>query len=53
MMILKGLSDTFYSFSMYVAHDNLEQTFSEFKSQLRSFEDTEKYHHYLNCYKIN
>ena len=44
-MILKGLPDTFNPFSIYVTHSSKELTFSEFKKQLRSFEDTDKNRH--------
>ena len=47
-MVLKGLPRTFNAFSIYVTHSSKEQTFSEFKTQLRSFEDTEKYHQNSN-----
>ena len=43
-MVLKGLPRTFNAFSIYVTHSSKELTFSEFKTQLRSFEDTDKYH---------
>ena len=43
-MVLKGLPSTFNPFSIYVTHSSKELTFSEFKTQLRSFEDTDKYH---------
>ena len=47
-MVLKGLSRTFNAFSLYVTHSSKELTFSEFKTQLRSFEDTDKYHQNSN-----
>ena len=47
-MVLKGLPRTFYAFSIYVTHSSKELTFSEFKRQLRSFEDTDKYHQNSN-----
>ena len=43
-MVLKGLLKTFNAFSIYVTQSSKELTFSEFKRQLRSFEDTDKYH---------
>ena len=39
-MVLKGLPRTFNPFSIYVTHSSKELTFSEFKTQLRSFQDT-------------
>ena len=47
-MVLKGLSRTFNAFSIYVTYSSKELTFSEFKTQLRSFKDTEKYHQNSN-----
>ena len=47
-MVLKGLRNTFNPFSIYVTHSSKELTFSEFKTQLRSFEDTDKYHQNSN-----
>ena len=47
-MILKGLPRIFNSFSIYVIHSSKELTFSKFKTQLRSFEDTDKYHQNSN-----
>ena len=47
-MVLKGLPSTFNPFSINVTHSNKELTFSEFKMQLRSFEDTDEYHQNLN-----
>ena len=43
-MVLKGLPRTFNAFSIYVTHSSKELTFFEFKTQLGSFEDTDKYH---------
>ena len=43
-MDLKRLPRTFNAFSIYVTHSSKELTFSEFKTKLRSFEDTDKYH---------
>ena len=48
VMILKGLPDTFNSFLIFVTHGSKELTFSEFKTQLWSFEDTDKYRHNSN-----
>ena len=48
VMVLKGLPSTFNPFSIYVTHSSKELTFSEFKTQLRSFEDTDKYHQNSN-----
>ena len=42
-MVLKGLLKTFNAFSIYVTHSSKEITFSEFKTKLQSFEDTDKY----------
>ena len=47
-MVLKGLLDTFNSFSMYVIYNCKELAFSEFKTPFRSSEDTEKYRHNLS-----
>ena len=47
-MVLKGLPRTFNAFSIYVTHSSKELTFSEFKMQLRSFEDSDKYHQNSN-----
>ena len=47
-MVLKGLPRTFNAFSIYVTHSSKELTFSECKTQLRSFEDTDKYHQNSN-----
>ena len=47
-MVLKGLPRTFNVFSIYVTHSSKELTFSEFKNQLRSFENTDKYHQNSN-----
>ena len=47
-MVLKGLPRTFVAFSIYVTHSNKELTFSKFKTQLRNFEDTDKYHQNSN-----
>ena len=47
-MILKGLPDTFNPISIYAKHSSKELTFLEFKKQLRSFEDTDKYRHNSN-----
>ena len=47
-MFLKGLPRAFNPFSVYVTHSSKELTFSEFKMQLQSFEDTDKYHQNSN-----
>ena len=47
-MVLKGQPRTFNAFSIYVTHSSKELTFSEFKTQLRSFEDTDKYNQNSN-----
>ena len=47
-MVLKGLPRTFNAFSIYVTHSSKVLTFSEFKTQLRSFEDSDKYHQNSN-----
>ena len=47
-MVLKGLPRTFNPFSIYVTYSSKELTFSEFKMQLQSFEDTNKYHQNSN-----
>ena len=47
-MVLKGLPRTFNAFSIYVTHRSKELTFSGFKMQHRSFEDTDKYHQNSN-----
>ena len=47
-MALKGLPRTFNAFSIYLTHSSKELTFSEFKTQLRSFQDTDKYHQNSN-----
>lgn len=41
-MVLKGLPGTYQSFIAVVTQSDKKQTFSEFKSALRSFEETEK-----------
>ena len=51
-MVLKGLLRTFNAFSIYVTHSCKELTFSEFKTQLRSFEDTDKYHQNSNANNV-
>ena len=47
-MVLKELPRTFNHFSIYVTHSSKELSFSEFKMQLRSFKDTNKYHQNSN-----
>ncbi|KAJ8381057.1 hypothetical protein SKAU_G00018350 [Synaphobranchus kaupii] len=41
-MVLKGLPNAFRPFAIHVAHNDDNITFAEFKTKLRSFEDTEK-----------
>jgi len=41
-MVLKGLPDSYKPFVVVVTQSAKEQTFSEFKAALRSFEDTER-----------
>lgn len=41
-MVLKGLPGSFKPFAIHVTHDKDDMTFAEFKTKLRSFEDTEK-----------
>ena len=41
-MILKGLPASFKPFAIHVAHTDDNITFAEFKTKLRSFEETEK-----------
>ncbi len=43
-MILKGLPDTYKPFAIHVTQSASEITFAHFKSMLRSFEETEKFH---------
>ena len=47
-MVLKGLPRTFNAFLIYVIHSSKKLMFSEFKMQLRSFKDTDKYHQNSN-----
>lgn len=42
-MILKGLPESFKPFVIHVTQGDENLTFAEFKTKLRSFEDTEKY----------
>ena len=41
-MVLKGLPESFKPFAIHVAHTDDKITFAEFKTKLRSFEETEK-----------
>lgn len=41
-MVLKGLPESFKPFAIHVAHTDDNITFAEFKTKLRSFEETEK-----------
>lgn len=41
-MVLKGLPESFKPFVVVVTQSDKEQTFTEFKAALRSFEDTER-----------
>ena len=41
-MVLKGLPKSYKPFVVVVTQGEKQQTFSEFKASLRSFEDTEK-----------
>lgn len=41
-MVLKGLPEMFRPFAIHVAHNDDNITFPEFRTKLRSFEDTEK-----------
>ena len=51
-MVLRGLPRTFNAFSIYVTHSSKELTFSEFKTQLQSFENKDKYHQNSNDDKV-
>ena len=42
-MILKGLHEFYKPFAIHIIQSAGEISFTEFKSQLRSFEETEKY----------
>ena len=41
-MVLKGLPEEYKSFVFVTTHSDKQQTFTEFKVDLRSFEDTER-----------
>ena len=42
-MILKGLPDSYKPFAIHITQSAGERSFTEFKSQLKSFEETEKF----------
>ena len=42
-MILKGLPESYKQLAIHITQSAIEITFTEFKSQLRSFEETEKF----------
>ena len=42
-MVLKGLPDTFSSFSIYMNHNNKDLTFSKFKTQFEVLKIPKKY----------
>lgn len=42
-MVLKGLPEAYKSFSIHITQGDDNLTFSDFKTKLRSFEDTEKF----------
>ena len=48
-MILKDLARHFDFFSIYITHSNKELTFSEFKTELHSFEKTLKHKDHSSC----
>jgi len=43
-MILKGLPDSFKPFAIHITQSDEDITFAQFKTKLRSFESTEKFH---------
>ena len=42
-MILKGLPESYKPLAIHITQSAIEITFTEYKSQLRSFEETEKF----------
>ena len=42
-MILKGLPESYKQLAIHITQSAIEITFTEFKSQLRSFEETEQF----------
>lgn len=43
VMILKGLPDAFKTFPIHVTQSDVKMTFAKFKTELRSYESTEKF----------
>lgn len=42
-MILKGLPESYKPFVIYTTQSGVDLTFTQFKSKLRSYEETEKF----------